>query len=298
MLAPILLILAEYGYLPNTYSSTSIFSQIERFINDALEKEELIPGIHKINKLLNIKLGDLEEAPGAFCSILNTNLECKCNLKSCSNYCKDYTWNCKKLGKIEEDLEESEIETSIQEFNTSVNLLENCLDPDFEYPKNLKYCVKCGKTAISTFGKHHFICKSCQLSMNAVTSQAYLLEVRFGRPIKEIINYVIRMWDTIQQQARVLGIRPENLQSICSNYNINMKRYRQVGDSRFINPFLNRKKGRPLIDGYLLRLYSLQLKKFQHLSIREEVRRLENMLISDANQLLYLRELDLFDNPS
>jgi hypothetical protein len=302
MFTPILLVLAKCGYLPANYSVASIYTQIDKLIIDSTENEQLIPFVQEINRAVGLTAEnltkDLSEEPGPHCPVLEVSLESSCRYKKCRHNNQHFSWNCSKLGCPHEEIPESMIEDSLQEFNTSINLLEDAFEPDFEYPKNLCYCVKCGKpTDVGIFGKTYKLCKVCQVSMNSVGTQAFLLEVRFGRPVKEIINYVIQIWDTVQQQAKVLGVRPENFQSLCSNYNINMKRYRQVGDSRFINPFLNRKKGRPLIDSYLLRLYSLHLKTLQHEPIRREVRKLEEFLLSEANNLLRSRELELFDIP-
>lgn len=300
MLAPILTVLAKCGYLPANYSITTIHTQIDKLIFDSIEKDELVPYVQELNSLLGIdpeKLEkDLSEEPGPYCPTLEVSLETSCKYKKCKNHNSQFTWGCSKLGAPRQDVEEIEIESCLQEFNTSVNLLEDALDPDFEYPKGMDYCIGCGKpTDNQEFGKVFKICRSCQVSMNSVRSLAFLLEARYGRPVKEIINYVIQIWDTVQQQAKVLGIRPENFQSLCSNYNINMKKYRQIGDSRFINPFLTRKKGRPLIDSYVLRLYSSHLRSLQDKGIRPEVLKLEELLLSEANLLLEIRELELFD---
>ena len=302
MFTPILLVLAKCGYLPANYSVVSIHSQIDKLIFNSLEDPKLIPFVKEINTLLGLDLDkmlrELSDDLGPYCSKLDVTLESSCQYKKCEYNNPKFSWSCSKLGNLYEEILETEIEDSLQEFNTSLNLLEEALEPDFEYPKNLNYCVKCGKMGSGVIlCKVYQVCKSCQVSMGSLNFISFLLEVRFGRPVKEIINYVIQIWDTIQQQAKVLGIRPENFQSLCSNYNINLKRYRQTKDRRFINPFLNRKKGRPLIDSYLLRLYSLHLKTLQHEMIRSEVKKLEELLLSEANQLFIIRELELFDIP-
>lgn len=302
MLSALLQILAKYHYLPENYSTTTIHTQIDKLIFDAIDDPLLIPAIHEINKALGLNLQninrDLCEEPGPYCSTLQISLESPCRYLKCPHYNAGFSWNCNRLGDPKVEISESEIDEVVQDFSNSINLLEESLEPKFEYPKNLDYCVKCGSIEdLQLVAKVYKICRSCQISMNSVTTLAFLLEVRFGRPVKEVINYVIRIWDTVQQQAKVLGIQPENFQALCSNYNINMKRYRQLGDSRFINPFLNRKKGRPLIDSYLLRLYSLHLKTFQYEPVRPEIRKLEEFLFSEANQLLEQRELETFDIP-
>jgi hypothetical protein len=300
MFSPILMILAKYGYLPKDYNFYLIHAQIEKLIFDAIENNTLIPAIKSINKLLRLDINkinsELEESPGFYCPILRTNLECKCNMKHCKNWNLNFTWNCNKLGDSYEEVSDVSVDLGLQEFNAYVNLLEDTLETNFEYPKNTGLCIKCGKEGMVPLGKFHVMCKGCFTGMNSIGLQSLLLEVRFGRSIREIINYVLRLWDTIQQQARVLGIKPENLQILCSNYNINMKRYRQIGDSRFINPFLNRKKGKPLIDSYILRLYSLQIKL--KMPIRKEISKLEEFLLSEANLLLQLRDFELFDIPT
>jgi hypothetical protein len=300
MFSPILLILAKYGYLPISYNFDFIHTQIEKLILDATENIKLIPAILGINKLLGLNIQniykELEESPGFYCNVLKTNLECKCHNRNCKYWGIKFTWNCNKSGNFYEEIPDLTVDSSLQEFNAHINLLEDMLEMNFEYPKGIGLCVKCGKEGVIALGKYYVLCKGCFAGMNSVGLQSLLLEIRFGREIREIINYVIRVWDTIQQQARVLGVKPENFQILCSNYNINMKRYRQIGDSRFINPFLNRKKGKPLIDSYILRLYSLQIK--QKLSIRKEIFKLEEFLLSEANLLLQLRDFELFDIPA
>jgi hypothetical protein len=300
MLASLCVILAKYGYLPANYSVTTIHAQLDKLIFASLEDENLLPAVAEINRALGLQpkriLEALNSEPGPFCDILQVSLESDCCYKKCHNWSMGNCWHCAKLGEAFDEVPEDEIYSSVQKFSRSVNLLEDTLEADFEYIKNVQRCVRCcEKTNLVNYNGYH-ICKTCS-SGNYIQTLGYVIESRIGRPIKEILNYVIRLWQTPQLQSKVLGLSPENFQSLCLLYNVNVKKFRQIGDLRFINPFLNRRKGRPLVDGHLFRLYSTHLKILRHQKLRPEVLKIRNFLLLEANKLLSSRNLAVFDIP-
>jgi hypothetical protein len=300
MLASLCVILAKYGYLPSNYSVTTIHGQLDKLIFDSLENEALLPAVGELNRALGLNpkkiYEDLASDPGPYCDIMQVSLESECKNKGCKNWSKAFCWQCAKLGNPLEELSEDEIYGSVQKFSRSVNLLQDSLEPDFEYIKPAQRCIKCSdKTNLVNYNGF-YICKLCS-SGNYIQTLGYVIEARVGRPIKEILNYVIRFWQTPQLQSKVLGLSPENFQSLCLLYNVNVKKFRQIGDLRFINPFLSRRKGRPLVDGHLFRLYSTHLKILRSQKLRPEVLKLRNFLLLEANKLLTSRSLPVFDIP-
>lgn len=300
MLAHLCSILANYGYLPTNYSVTSIHSQIDKIIFDSTEKPYLLPAVSELNRALGLDpneiLADLSKDPGPVCNVMQVSLESNCRNSKCKHWSKAHTWDCAKLGHPHEELEDDEIFASLQKFNRSVNLLRDLLPPDFEYIKEVARCFKCSSASNLVNYNGYNICKVCS-SGGYVPSLGYLVEARVGRPIKEVLNYVVRFWQTPQLQSKVVGVSPENFQSLCLIYNVNVKKFRRIGDLRFINPFLNRRKGRPLVDSHLFRLYSAHLRILRSQKLRLDVIKLRNFLLLDANKLLTVRGLPVFDIP-
>jgi hypothetical protein len=117
------------------------------------------------------------------------------------------------------------------------------------------------------------------------------IELRYGRDIQEVLEFVIKHWHSIPEQSQALGITILEAQELYEIFCINPKKYKQLDERRFVNPFFNRKKGRPSIDGYIYRLYTVYAKLRSKHSIRPEVAELNSFLLRQANGLMEVRGL-------
>lgn len=300
MLGPLLLVLAKYNYLPETFTDVAIIKQVEKLINDIPLRENLLTAIKEINKLLNltpqILFEDLKELSGPYCDSLRLNLEVPCSLKSCPRYRENFQWNCLKSNATKETFNEVEVIKAITSFTQQItsSILKEHLPPKWVAIESLTRCIKCGtRENLESITKKQVVCKKC-LDLIPGKKLALQLELEFGRPTLEILIYLVKTWHSVQEQAQVLGLSSDNIYELCEAYCLNPKRYKTVKDRYFSNPFHSRKKGRISIDGLVFRLYFHYLNKRKTQNVRLEILELNDYLLNTTNQFLQIRGLMLF----
>lgn len=300
MKGALLSVLADYKYVPKEYSDKEIMIQIEKLINDAVDDEKLQPAIYKINKLFGIKdeevLGDgLED--GIFCNIIKVHLDTPCQLKSCPNNNKEHFYNCSLYGLPKQEIDKSEELKTLQSINKVVGgeLFETLLPAKFVYAENKNYCCFCGgRSNLQTLTLKQVVCKQC-VQIHPGKFLRLQMEVRYGRTILDILNFVIKRWHSIQEQARVLAVSTVQMQELCDIFCLNPRQYKSAEESRFVNPFHTRRKSRPVIDGSIYRLYAHYVNIRRENKLRPEVKELNNFLLSQANEFLNMRKLTPFN---
>lgn len=302
MLAPLLVILAKYGYLPSTYSNLTIHAQLEKLITDAINNERLIPAVQEINRALGLDIAEINETIdpewiGPYCEKLMVNLEIPCSLTGCKNNDKAYRWNCQKLGTLREELLNQEVVSAVSDFTKGIKaeLLNERLPSKWK-PINCKTrCGKCGSDKnLQEVTKTNVVCKEC-IEKTPGKFLAVHIEFETGRPILDILSYIIKTWHSVQEQSTVLGITAEEMQELCDAYCLNPKRYKTMKDRYFANPFHTRRKGRPTIDSSVFRLYHAYMIYRRVQPVREEILNLNHYLLDSTNKFLASRELMQFN---
>lgn len=302
MLGAVVTILAQHGYLPESYSDETVLEQLEKLMDDATENpEKLLSAIEAINRVMGLDIAVVNtqvepEYSGPYCSRLGLNLESRCELKRCPYWTTAHRWNCQKLGDPRQELPSADVSNAVRSVTSKVDLaITFQLPPKRIYCQSAAYCVRCGSqeklTKTATCYAH---CARCLSSMPGKAVQANL-EVRFGIPTKELLEHVIKQWHSIPEQSQALGITPLEAQEIFDVFCINPKRYKTADDRRFVNPFYTRMRGRPVIDGYLYRLYAQYAVTRKNSELRPAVKALNSFLLQQANEFLVVRELMTFN---
>lgn len=300
MFGPLLAILAKYKRLPKNFDALSIHAKIEELILAATEDPSLVPAVAEINRALGLKIGkvneELETETGPYCETLKLNLETSCGWKGCKHYSTNHFWNCSRVGCERVEAQTEEVSKAVTKFTkrSISSIITEKLPPIWQMIQCTKYCLKCGSDQnLQQVTEVHTVCKSCiaktpgkQLGLN--------LEYTLGRPLIDVMVFVIRNWHSIQEQSRALGISVYDMQDLCDIFSLDPKKYRTSDERHFSNPFHNRRKGRPAIDGYLIRLYSKYALIRRVERLRPEVSELNNFLLSQANVLLSSRNLEQF----
>lgn len=302
MLGPVVLLLQKYGYTPTVVTDATIHIALEKLILDATEKAHLVPAIQELNRMfrLDIKVIQTEMDPeysGPFCQCLGTNLESRCKLEKCQCYSTQHRWNCSKLGQPRTDFPQEVVSTAITKFSQKVNIevLEQQLPPLYDWIADPTCCTLCGGAVdLIAVDLKHNACKKCVAATPGKLTRLRL-EFLLGNNILTILQYVIKNWHSLQEQAQVLGLDIFQMQELCDTFCLNPKKYRTKNDRRFTNPFFTRKKARAVIDGGLYRLYSKYIVFRQLYKLRPEVKELNNYLLLQANSFLSSRKLMMFN---
>ena len=300
MKGALLSILADYKYLPKDSSDASIMNSIETLINDAVEDDKLKSALYKINNLFGIKDEELFQEPleeGTFCNIIKVQVDTPCLLKSCPYNNQEHFYNCSLYGLPKQEIDKNDELKALQNINKAISgeIFENLLPPKFVFVENLNYCCFCAsRSNLQPISTKQVVCKQCIQSYPGKFLRLQM-EVRYGRNISDILNFVIKKWHSIQEQAKVLAISTVQMQELCDIFCLNPRQYKSAEESRFVNPFHTRRKSRPVIDGSIYRLYAKYVNIRQKNKLRPEVKELNNHLLSQANEFLNIRELTPFN---
>jgi hypothetical protein len=290
-------LLARHGFQPETYDEASFDEKLEGFIFDSFENDH-IERILELNRMMNLTSQDIfdsvSEDSGPYCSILRTSLESRCRCETCPMWDKTFSFSCARYGDdpsiTDEGLPQLLSEVAFQASN---KVLEEALPPKFDYFYK-KGCTVCGATQVSNRVTHmHNACDAC-VDKTLGGLPALHLEVGYGRPAREVLEFVIRRWHTPQDQARMLGMTTEDLHSLFKVFSLNATKYRVKGERRFTNPFVSRKKIRVVVDGFLQRLWFRYVGYRRIYTVSPAVEHLSQHLMLQANAFLMARGLPEF----
>jgi hypothetical protein len=298
MISALLAILGEHGYLPDSYDEESIWIKLEQFIVDAVE-HDLSGPLNRINSLLGIdgiSLSDnLSEDIGPGCPYLGVNLQTKCGLRSCPNWQKNHEWNCKFLGN-DLTLRDDDISQILGKVGkgSSAEILEEQFPPSHEYFRDLGCCVLCGEPEAKLVTPNHRVCDNCLTTTSGGINRIFI-ELKFGKPARAVLEYIIARWHSTPEQSRILGISTEELNVLYKMYSLNPTKYLTKDEKRFVNPFVNSKKtAKNTVDEYLQRVWFRYIGFRRIQSVREEVLKLGENLMIEANSFLISRKLEGF----
>ena len=297
MIGAIVTLLATYGFQPETYNEATLDDALEAFIFDAFENDHP-ERVSELNRLVGLSNQDvvesISEEPGPYCKVLRANLESRCRCSSCPSWNKDHTWSCKRLG-TDPSITEEKLPQLLSEvaFQTSNKVLEDALPPKFDYFSKTG-CSFCGNTKAPYRATHiHTACEDCVAQTPGGLPTLHL-EAGYGRPAREVLEFVIRRWHTPQDQARMLGMSTDDLHSLFRVFSLNATKYRVKGERRFTNPFVSRKKIRVVVDGFLQRLWFRYVGYRRIYPVSPAVEHLSHYLMLQANNFLIARGLPEF----
>lgn len=297
MIGAIVTLLAKYNFLPEFYNQVTLDEAIEKFIFDAFENDHP-ERMTELNKMIGLSNQDIDESlaeePGPYCGSLRANLESRCRCSDCPKWNKNYSWNCSSLG-VDPSITEENLPQLLSEvaYQTSNKVLEESLPPKFDYFLKVG-CTFCGDSKASHRVTHlHSACDAC-VAKTLGGLPALHLEAGYGRPSREVLEFVIRRWHTPQDQARMLGMSTEDLHSLFKVFSLNATKYRVKGERRFTNPFVSRKKIRVVVDGFLQRLWFRYVGYRRIYPVSPAVERLSQHLMLQTNAFLNARGLPEF----
>lgn len=298
MISPVLLLLAEEGFLPDSYDQASIDEAVDKFMDFCFEQDRL-DLVERINKLFGLDLKtisqNLSEECGPYCSVLRTNLETRCGLTTCPMWEKNFSFACSLHGK---DLTFNPSEDDLKEALDSVakssvsKVFETEFPPIFEIIAH-KGCCNCGTDEAISIYKNYHLCNSCHTTVLGGKLRM-ILEIEFGRPILEILSFVTRKWHSPQEQAKALGIKVSSLRELCASFSVNPTKYRTKDEKRFTNPFSNKRRGKDNSGAHLQRLWFRFVAYKRIHPVRPQVHYLANHLLAQANGFLGPRGLEEF----
>lgn len=298
MMTPIFLLLAEEGFLPNSFDREAVDEALEKFLVFCFEQDRL-DLLERVNKLFGLDLKDisrnLSEDCGPYCPKLRTNLETRCGLGKCKFYAPHFTFNCSAFGQDSslKDCEE-ELKAVLDTIAkvTIAKAFENEFAPAFEFIPN-KSCCNCGSREANKFYREFHLCTQCQATVLGGKLRL-VLEIEFGRPILEILGFITRKWHSPQEQAKALGIKVSSLRELCTSFSVNPTKYRTKDEKRFTNPFANKRRGKDNSGAHLQRLWFRYVANHRIHPIQPHVNYLANYLLSQANSFLGPRGLEEF----
>lgn len=297
MIGAIVELLARYGFQPEVYTQEVYDDKLEAFIFDCFENDHP-ERILELNRMMGLNSQDIFDSvsqdSGPYCSVLKTSLESRCRCNTCPMWNKDFSFSCIRYGDdpalTDENLPQLLSEVA---FQTSNKVLEDALPPKFDYFYRLG-CTMCGDTKTTNRVTHqHSACDAC-VAKTLGGLPALHLEVGYGRPAREVLEFVIRRWHTPQDQARMLGMSTEDLHSLFKVFSLNATKYRVKGERRFTNPFVSRKKIRVVVDGFLQRLWFRYVGYRRIYTVSPAVEHLSQHLMLQANAFLMARNLPEF----
>ena len=301
MIGALLNLLAEAQCYPVELTTAGVNKALEKFFDQAIEQpEEYTSKVQRLNQLFHLDLATVNtqvdpEYSGPFCERLGTVLESRCQLRKCPNHTEQHRWNCCKLGDPRQDLPSSEISHGLRGLTSKVDIsIGTQLPPHRIYCTSITCCMYCGKPANKKVTDSQVCCEACLKRLPGKAVQANL-EARYGVPAKELLEYTIKRWHSLQEQSQALGVPLLDLQSIFAVFCIDPKQYKTIEDRRFVNPFYTRKRGRPVIDGILYRLFAEYAGYRKTQKIRPSIEHLNTELLSQANGFLSDRSLMNFN---